>query len=264
MNAKELLLWIALAYGLGSGAHAAGGVEAQEDKPLSVLNGHVLDEREEFESAYGTFYLLLWQKSRNSENKMVVTCADDGPLIVANLQPPELYLNGSFDLIADGEVFEPEYWQVVREPDGHPTKWVEVVVRPNPEQVRRLANAASVGARMDFPSGYGSFGFEVADGFFGFEMTLRSTKLRKILIECEPSSAAQTGTMVDFKDLDLRGGDLLPNGMKDLSFPECKQLCLAIDNCQAVSWMESKRWCWPKNEIGAPSHALGISSAISK
>lgn len=264
MKAKEFLLWIVLACGSGSTCFGAGDVEAQEDKRTSVSNGDILHESEEYESAYGTFYLLLSQQSRNGENKMVLTCADDGPLIVAYLKPPEHYLNGSFDLIADGELFEPEYWEVVREPNLHPTTWVEVVVRPNPEQVQRLANADSVGARMFFPSGYGSFGFKVEDGYFGFEMTLRSAKLRNTLIDCRPSATAEKDTMVDFEDVDLRGGDILQNGMRDLSFQECKELCLAIGDCKAVSWMESKRWCWPKDEISAPSPAPGISSSIRK
>ena len=238
-------------------------VPAEELERLRVLNGDIYDQKEEYKNSNGNFYLLLWQQSRYGENKMLVACGDDGPLLIAYLQPPEVYMNGSFDLVIDGQEFLPLSWEVVREPNLENSRWVEVVIQPSPEQVQRLMGASSMGARILVPSGY---------VFFGFVMSIHSTKLRDTLVGCRPNipandlppNSAETEMMIELDGFDLPGGDLLQSGVRDLSFEQCKQLCQGIDGCTAVSWVTSMRWCWPKGVAGTPSPSQGIFSAIRR
>lgn len=42
--------------------------------------------------------------------------------------------------------------------------------------------------------------------------------------------------------MDLRGADLLPNGIRDISLDECERQCLAASDCAAVSYVIDMQW----------------------
>lgn len=224
-----------------------------------VINGEIFDEREEYKNSGGNFYLLRWQQSRNGENKMAIGCNNGTPVFIAFLQPPEVYSNDLFLMQIDGDLFEPEHWEVVFE-----GRWVEVLFRPSSEQMQRIAMSRSFGAIMMPPS---------RSIFFGFDQVVRDTKLYDTITNCrpaqsprveplQPNTPGQLPQMRVFLDSDFRGGDLLPNGLRGVTFEACMNYCLSHEDCRAVTWVEASGWCWPKHTLSQPKRAPGLRSAI--
>ena len=197
--------------------------------------------------------MLLWQKSRNGESKLVVGCLPTRqPVFGAYLQPPPNYVNDRFVFRIDGVDCVPQSWEILNE-----GRWVEIGFMLTSNQVARLPYARTVGARMIHPSG---------DIFFGFEKTLNSDKLAKMLKGCrvnfeqiEPSASAGSPNVESSSgisthqgfgppepDTDFVGGDLLRMGVQDVNFGECVKICSSMPDCKAISGVAEKKWCWPK------------------
>lgn len=119
-----------------------------------------------------------------------------------------------------------------------------------------MTTAGSTGARVVAPSG---------DIYFGFEQILRDDRLAELLRGCpyaRSAPPAMRGTMVDLPETDFLGNDLTKEGFRGISFARCKQICLEYDQCRAVSYVQSKSWCWPKGMVSEPISAPGIMSAV--
>jgi hypothetical protein len=70
-------------------------------------------------------------------------------------------------------------------------------------------------------------------------------------------------TAADFqivRDVDFFGSDLFPSGVRNVTFQQCEQLCREDDRCRAFSWVDSKRWCWPKSGVGSQVATPGVVS----
>lgn len=61
---------------------------------------------------------------------------------------------------------------------------------------------------------------------------------------------------------DIRGYDLYPKGLKDMSLDQCRHACLATSDCVAFSWVAKKNWCFPKYGVGELSETWGIISGM--
>ena len=59
------------------------------------------------------------------------------------------------------------------------------------------------------------------------------------------ASAFETG-FSQISGHDLRGQDLVPEGLRGMSLDECRDVCMARTECEAFSWLVSKRICFPK------------------
>jgi hypothetical protein len=105
------------------------------------------------------------------------------------------------------------------------------------------------------------------DIYFGFEQTIRDDRLAELMRGCTytPSSpAGARGTMLDLPGTDFPGNDLTTDGFRGISFARCKQICLEYDQCRAVSYVQSKSWCWPKGGASGRVAASGIISAVQQ
>lgn len=49
--------------------------------------------------------------------------------------------------------------------------------------------------------------------------------------------------------IDLPGGDLDLNGIRNISVDQCASVCTSNASCLGFSYVKSKRWCWMKRQI---------------
>ena len=61
---------------------------------------------------------------------------------------------------------------------------------------------------------------------------------------------------------DLSGGDLTPDGIRDVSLARCEAICRTSAACTAYSYVTAKRWCWPKAGAPVRVRVSGIVSGI--
>ncbi|MCX2696155.1 COG3904 family protein [Ochrobactrum chromiisoli] len=144
-------------------------------KNLGVLNEFVYDESSEYKNADGQYYLLLRQQSYFGENKIIAACEKGDMVFIAYLQPPRLDVIAETEheltVIADGHEFRPTFYE-----KPTPTaRFSSSLFELDQQQLQRLINARSVGARMKIPGD---------SLFFGFEMVLKDTKLKDTISGC--------------------------------------------------------------------------------
>lgn len=63
-------------------------------------------------------------------------------------------------------------------------------------------------------------------------------------------------------ETDLPGADLTSRGIRDVSLDGCVQACREMRGCRAFSYVEDRRWCWPKSQGPAPSFNRNVISGI--
>jgi hypothetical protein len=66
----------------------------------------------------------------------------------------------------------------------------------------------------------------------------------------------------DFYATDFFGDDLTPSGYKGVTVQECQLICLQNEDCAAYSYIESKKWCFPKHGTGKKRANANILSGI--
>lgn len=64
--------------------------------------------------------------------------------------------------------------------------------------------------------------------------------------------------------LDIRGYDLYPEGLRNMTLDQCRHACQATSGCVAWSYVPKKSWCFPKHGVGQYVSKLGIVSGIVK
>ncbi|MFX0547630.1 PAN domain-containing protein [Roseovarius sp. S1116L3] len=64
--------------------------------------------------------------------------------------------------------------------------------------------------------------------------------------------------------LDIRGYDLYPKGLRNMTLDQCRHACQATSSCVAWSYVPKKSWCFPKHGVGRYESRLGIVSGIVK
>ena len=62
--------------------------------------------------------------------------------------------------------------------------------------------------------------------------------------------------------MDLPGRDLTSRGIRDVSLESCIRACREIRGCRAFSYVEDRRWCWPKETAGAGQTDHRVLSGI--
>lgn len=62
--------------------------------------------------------------------------------------------------------------------------------------------------------------------------------------------------------LDIRGYDLFPKGLRNMSLDQCRHACQATSNCVAWSYIPKKSWCFPKFGVGQYVPQLGFISGV--
>jgi hypothetical protein len=180
-------------------------------------------------------------------NQMTLTCGD-GLIAYAVLDEPELAMMGSVRLVVDAvETGIPDFRLVNR--DGGRTR---VLFRIPDRLAADLAAAASVGARVYTPGG---------DLFWGFAQTVRDGKLRETVEGCL-GARRDPGDATLVQGVDFPGNDLTAQGFRDVSIDECTRICQSDPSCRAFSYVEEKRWCWPKSRAATPTTAAGITSGV--
>lgn len=74
--------------------------------------------------------------------------------------------------------------------------------------------------------------------------------------------AALQRPFVEVTGADIRGYDLLPKGMKDMTLDQCRRACEGTPQCRAFSWLAKKNWCFPKYGFDRFTEQLGTISGI--
>ncbi len=214
-----------------------------------VVTGRIYDETSEYVNIDGALALKLEQVATFGTNSLVLACGANGLVVSALLQEPEATTIGHFELVIDGNGFEPKDWEVIERKN-----YLSHVLATIPNDLGRLMTGAKTfGARIVVPTG---------TVFYGFEQTLRDNKLSEMIAGCQPSRAPEPKAMIVYRDTDFVGRDLTPSGLKGISFEQCKEICLTTRTCSAVSYVISKQWCWPKSSGADSKSSPGILSAV--
>lgn len=129
-----------------------------------------------------------------------------------------------------------------------------------PQVAAEIAGASAIGGRVyDMDKGI----------FYGFAGEVVDPKIRDMVDGCmrrffrsSPPPPVPPPRMTRQNGLDLRGADLLANGIKGISLDECERQCLAASDCAALSYVIDMQWCWPKGYGGTPVQAAGVISSV--
>ncbi len=217
-----------------------------------VVTGPVFDERMEYKNIGGAVALHMVHESLFGTNQMTLMCGD-GLVAFAVLEEPEIAGVGEAMVVVDGIEHAIMDLEVVNR-ENHRSRVLFSV--PNSAALQ-LRDAKTVGARIYLPSG---------DMFYGFEQSIRDPKIREMVNSCvkpaSPPALAVGAVMRRIPAIDISGNDLTQKGIRDVSFENCQQICLADRNCQAVSYIIDRRWCWPKATANGQIFAPGIISAV--
>ena len=73
---------------------------------------------------------------------------------------------------------------------------------------------------------------------------------------------AETSTFNRLFGVDLFGNDLTAIGIKGLGLAECEAICANDKACKAYSFIEAKRWCFPKYDVGNQTENFSIISGV--
>ena len=73
---------------------------------------------------------------------------------------------------------------------------------------------------------------------------------------------AETSTFNRLFGVDLFGNDLTAMGIKGLGLAECEAICSNDEACKAYSFIEAKRWCFPKYDVGDQTENFSIISGV--
>ena len=65
-----------------------------------------------------------------------------------------------------------------------------------------------------------------------------------------------------FENTDFLGNDFDNAGIRGVSFAGCVNICKGRENCKGISYVDEKKWCWPKRAMNDRSIKTGITSLI--
>lgn len=221
---------------------------------LWVVTNGIYSETAEYRNIAGSIALYIEQVSQVGSNSMTLLCGEKGLVVIFDLNEPEDPYVTQFDLYIDGATYPLEDTMVIsreasRLKTGH--------LLPSVVQ-RRLENAYEIGARASSPD---------AGVFFGFQEGVKDPKIAEMAKGCAAqlaNASADSTQMTVVTDVDLTGGDLTSDGIRDVTFEACQQICIENRSCRAVSYVVERRWCWPKHSIESANRKLGVHSAYFK
>ena len=65
-----------------------------------------------------------------------------------------------------------------------------------------------------------------------------------------------------FENTDFLGNDFNNTGIRGISFAACVDICKGREDCKGISYVDEKKWCWPKRAMNNRSIRSGITSMI--
>jgi len=239
-------LFEAMAY---TPAESMTWVDLSQLESWRLVTGDVLDQSMEYVNINGELWLKLEHRSIYGDNMIALSCNQRHEIVgVANLDQPPKVAAGDFYVVIDGVSVIPA---VIRNTSNeeHRTK---VAFKLKAYQARLLASAGSFGARvMD----------SIGDGFWGFEYSVNDKKLQEMINGCGGGNAVQPGLRTE-PGIDLYGADLYRDGIRNVTLQTCVQACKDERRCVGVSYVEAKKWCWPKSSTRGRRRASGITSVV--
>lgn len=213
-----------------------------------VVNNGIYDEQAAYINLNGKAALRLKQVAKTGDSYLTLFCTDNGVAGLADLHEPDLAAYGQFEIAIDDGWHPVRQWDIVDRSKGRGRIVFEMPSALRPAALR----AEKIGARMVAPSG---------DIFFGFQQTLRDGLVPEMIRNCPDEPQHSAPTMVELRSTDFPGRDLTTSGIKDISFAQCKAICLEYADCKAVSYVQRRSWCWPKGGVSRRRRASGIISA---
>lgn len=63
---------------------------------------------------------------------------------------------------------------------------------------------------------------------------------------------------------DLRGFDIFPRGLKNMTLEQCRSVCNGNSACVAFTWVIQKNWCFPKHDVGQLIKQNGVISGVHR
>lgn len=235
-------------------------VDHQRLADLGVVSQGVRGQSVEYVNYEGEISLRVEQDAFVGQNKIIIGCGDEGPYGIAFLQEPPMPFAGPFMVHAGGYDHTIHEFGYIRHGNGETIAGFQIT----PQVAAEIAGASAIGGKvfnMDKSISYG-FAGEVVD-----------PKIRDMVDGCmrrffrtapppPPPTPAPMPRMTRQNGLDLRGADLLANGIRGISLDECERQCLAASNCAAVSYVIDMQWCWPKGYGGRPIQSSGVISSV--
>jgi len=79
---------------------------------------------------------------------------------------------------------------------------------------------------------------------------------------CEPYVDEKNTDFQRYINTDFFGDDLTKMGIKGVSISQCEDICEAMNQCNAYSFVEHLNWCFPKSGIGTQTYKTGIISGF--
>jgi hypothetical protein len=198
----------------------------------------------------GNLALSIEQIADVGKSSLILSCGDQGLVGVSSLTKPELALIGRTEIVVAQDSFIATGVQVLSD-DGYSLTSAFFIPAAAAKEMAELSN---VGVRIVAPSG---------DIFFGFLGTVEDIKISETVLNCS-TQVLQASEMQRYLDYDIEGGDFENKGVRGISLQECEQLCTALPQCWAVSYVMDKNWCWPKGAGGNVKHKAGVISSVKK
>ncbi|NDV52630.1 hypothetical protein [Salipiger sp. PrR003] len=65
-------------------------------------------------------------------------------------------------------------------------------------------------------------------------------------------------------ETDVFGGDIFPLGLSDMTIQDCLAWCEKVPDCVAISYVDRRKECYPKNALSEPRAAKGVVAAIKQ
>ncbi|MFG6535199.1 PAN domain-containing protein [Sulfitobacter sp. 1A16787] len=230
-------------------AETMSWVDSPQLEAWGLVTGDVIDQSMEYVNINGELWLKLEHRSLYGDNMIALSCNQRHEVVgVANLDQPPKVVAGDFYVVIDGVPVIPAASRATSN-EKHRTK---VTFKLEAYQARLLAGAGSFGARvMD----------SIGDGFWGFQYSVEDKKLREMINGCGGGNFVQPGLRTE-PGIDLYGADLYRNGIRNVTLQTCVQACKDDRRCVGVSYVEAKKWCWPKSSARGRRQAPGITSVI--
>ncbi len=215
-----------------------------------VTNG-IYDEQASYINLNGKIALRMKQVAITGDSFLTLFCTETGVAGVADLHEPELAVYGTFDLGIDGSWYPVDRWDLLDRSDMRG----KVVFNIPSEMVQPAMRAEKFGARIVSPGG---------DLFFGFQQIIRSGLLNEMIRSCPTQNQIAVRTMIDQHATDYPGADLTTDGIRNVSFARCKSICMEYEQCNAVSYVQNRSWCWPKSGVELQRPTEGVISAFKR
>ena len=79
---------------------------------------------------------------------------------------------------------------------------------------------------------------------------------------CDPNLNKKNRNFKRYADTDFVGNDLTQTGIKGVSISQCESICKNMNQCNAYSFVENLKWCFPKSGIGKQTYKFGTISGL--